>query len=105
LSRQPPCRRKVQGGRPGRRRQPWPRSLLAHCIGQHIAGELDTVTASMTKYWITDIQGKIIDPCNCLAVMVTWKNTPSRTCYRDARVMRICAGTNEIMNVLIARSL
>jgi acyl-CoA dehydrogenase len=32
--------------------------FLDHCIGQHITGKLDTVTASMAKYWITDTQGK-----------------------------------------------
>ena len=26
-------------------------------------GKLDTATASMAKYWITDLQGKIIDRC------------------------------------------
>ena len=46
----------------------------------------------MAKYWITDIQGKI-------------KEYPISRMYRDARVMRIYAGTNEIMKVLIARSL
>ena len=29
---------------------------------QHLEGELDTVTASMAKYWLTDLQGKIDRP-------------------------------------------
>src|SRR5262245_39516536 len=32
-----------------------------HCIERYLAGTLDTVTASMAKYWLTDLQGKIID--------------------------------------------
>src|SRR5215831_14630644 len=34
-----------------------------HCIERYLGGTLDTVTASMAKYWITDLQGKIIDRC------------------------------------------
>src|SRR6516225_7912998 len=80
--------------------------FLDHCIGQHIAGKLDTVTASMAKYWITDIQGKIIDRCLQLFGGYGYmEEYPISRMYRDARVMRIYAGTNEIMQVLIARSL
>jgi acyl-CoA dehydrogenase len=80
--------------------------FLNHCIGQHIAGKLDTVTASMAKYWITDIQGKIIDRCLQLFGGYGYmEEYPISRMYRDARVMRIYAGTNEIMKVLIARSL
>jgi acyl-CoA dehydrogenase len=80
--------------------------FLDHCIGQHIAGELDTVTASMAKYWITDAQGKIIDRCLQLFGGYGYmEEYPISRMYRDARVMRIYAGTNEIMKVLIARSL
>jgi acyl-CoA dehydrogenase len=80
--------------------------FLDHCIGQHIAGKLDTVTASMAKYWITDIQGKIIDRCLQLFGGYGYmEEYPISRMYRDARVMRIYAGTNEIMKVLIARSL
>ena len=32
--------------------------FVDHCIGRHVEGELDTVTASMAKYWVTDLQGK-----------------------------------------------
>ena len=72
----------------------------------HIAGELDTVTASMAKYWITDTQGKIIDRCLQLFGGYGYmEEYPTSRMYRDARVMRIYAGTNEIMKVLIARSL
>ncbi len=71
-----------------------------------IAGKLDTVTASMAKYWITDIQGKIIDRCLQLFGGYGYmEEYPISRMYRDARVMRIYAGTNEIMKVLIARSL
>ena len=80
--------------------------FLDHCIGQHVAGELDTVTASMAKYWITDTQGKIIDRCLQLFGGYGYmEEYPISRMYRDARVMRIYAGTNEIMKVLIARSL
>ena len=34
-----------------------------HCIERYLNGGLDTATASMAKYWITDVQGKIIDRC------------------------------------------
>ena len=80
--------------------------FLDHCIGEHVAGKLDTVTASMAKYWITDTQGKIIDRCLQLFGGYGYmEEYPISRMFRDARVMRIYAGTNEIMKVLIARSL
>src|SRR5208337_2022179 len=77
-----------------------------HCIEGYLAGALDTVTASMAKYWITDLQGKIIDRCLQLFGGYGYmEEFPISRMYRDARVMRIYAGTNEIMKLLIARSL
>jgi acyl-CoA dehydrogenase len=37
------------------------RVFVDHCIGLHLKGQLDAVTASMAKYWVTDIQGEVID--------------------------------------------
>jgi acyl-CoA dehydrogenase len=80
--------------------------FLDHCIERHIKGELDTVTASMAKYWLTDLQGKIIDRCLQLFGGYGYMDEyPISRLYRDARVLRIYAGTNEIMKLLIARSL
>jgi acyl-CoA dehydrogenase len=77
-----------------------------HCIERYLKGELDTVTASMAKYWITDLQGKIIDRCLQLFGGYGYmEEFPISRLYRDARVMRIYAGSNEIMKVIIARSL
>jgi len=77
-----------------------------HCIERYLNGQLDTVTASMAKYWITDVQGKIIDRCLQLFGGYGYMDEyPISRLYRDARVMRIYAGTNEIMKLLIARSL
>ncbi len=80
--------------------------FLDHCIERHVKGELDTVTASMAKYWLSDLAGKIIDRCLQLFGGYGYMDEyPISRLYRDARVMRIYAGTNEIMKLLIARSL
>jgi len=80
--------------------------FLDHCIERHLKGELDTTTASMAKYWHTDLLGKIVDRCLQLFGGYGYMDEyPISRIYRDARVMRIFAGTNEIMKLLIARSL
>jgi acyl-CoA dehydrogenase len=60
----------------------------------------------MAKYWLTELQGKIIDRCLQLFGGYGYmEEFPISRMYRDARVMRIYAGTNEIMKIVIARSL
>ena len=77
-----------------------------HCVERYLNGTLDTVTASMAKYWLTDTQGRIIDRCLQLFGGYGYmEEFPISRMYRDARVMRIYAGSNEIMKLLIARSL
>src|SRR5579871_3884779 len=80
--------------------------FVDHCIERHVAGQLDTVTASMAKYRLTDMQAKVIDRCLQLFGGYGYMDEyPISRLYRDARVLRIYAGTNEIMKLLIARSL
>src|SRR5512141_1888995 len=80
--------------------------FMDHCVGQHVEGKLDIVTASMAKYRLTDTQGKVIDRCLQLFGGYGYMDEyPISRLYRDARVLRIYAGTNEIMKLLIARSL
>jgi acyl-CoA dehydrogenase len=77
-----------------------------HCTGQLIEGKLDQYTASMEKYWLTDLQNKIVDECLQLHGGYGYMNEyPIARMFRDARVQRIYGGTNEIMKLLIARSL
>ncbi len=60
----------------------------------------------MAKYLLTDLQAKVIDRCLQLFGGYGFMDEyPISRMYRDARVMRIYAGTNEIMKLVIARSL
>lgn len=82
------------------------RVFVDHCIGLHLKGQLDAVTASMAKYWVTDIQGETIDEMLQLFGGYGYMTEyPIAQLYKDARVQRIYGGTNEIMKVLIARTL
>ena len=82
------------------------RIFVDHCIERHVKGELDTVTASMAKYRTSDMQADVIDRCLQLFGGYGYMDEyPISRLYRDARVLRIYAGTNEIMKLLIARSL
>jgi acyl-CoA dehydrogenase len=82
------------------------RVFVNDCIEKHLKGKLDASTASMAKYWVTDLENKIIDRCLQLyggfGYMAEY---PIARMYRDSRVQRIYGGTNEIMKVLIARTL
>jgi acyl-CoA dehydrogenase len=82
------------------------RTFLDKCIEELLAGRLDTVTASMAKYWTTDLQCQVID--ECLQLFGGYGYTveyPIAQMWADARVQRIYGGANEIMKELIARSL
>ena len=82
------------------------RIFVNHCIEQHLQRKLDAATASMAKYWITDLQGKIVDECLQLHGGYGYMDEyPIARMYKDARVARIFGGANEIMKILIARML
>jgi acyl-CoA dehydrogenase len=82
------------------------RTFIDRCIVDMIDGRMDTVLASMAKYWISDLQCKLIDQCLQLfggyGYMLEY---PIAQMYADARVQRIYGGANEIMKEIISRSL
>ncbi|WP_288381474.1 acyl-CoA dehydrogenase family protein [uncultured Massilia sp.] len=82
------------------------RIFIDRCIEDMLAGRMDTVRASMAKYWISDLQCKVVDLCLQLfggyGYMLEY---PIAQMYVDARVQRIYGGANEIMKEIIARSL
>jgi acyl-CoA dehydrogenase len=80
--------------------------FVNHCMEQHLKGKLDAATASMAKYWVTDLENKIIDRClQLFGGFGYMAEYPIARMYRDSRVQRIYGGTNEIMKMLIARTL
>ena len=82
------------------------RVFVDRCIELLLVNKLDTTTASMAKYWITDLECKVMDECVQLhgGYGYMWE-FPIARAYVDARVQRIYGGTNEIMKEVISRSL
>lgn len=82
------------------------RVFVDKCTELLLEKKLDTATASMAKYWCTDLQGKVIDACVQLhgGYGYMWEYPIARA-FADARVSRIYGGTNEIMKELITRSM
>jgi acyl-CoA dehydrogenase len=77
-----------------------------YCVGLHIEGKCDTAMASMAKYKLSDLQNTIVDRCLQLFGGYGFMDEyPISRMYRDARIQRIYGGTNEIMKVLISRTL
>jgi len=82
------------------------RVFIDDCIDKRIKGTLDTETAAMAKWWITDTQQRVLDECVQLHGGYGYMNE-YLVCrlFADSRVQRIYGGTNEIMKELISRSL
>jgi alkylation response protein AidB-like acyl-CoA dehydrogenase len=82
------------------------RVFVDRCIELLQQEKLDTATASMAKYWCSDLQNKVIDECVQMhgGYGYMWEYPITRA-WADARVQRIYGGTNEIMKEVIARSM
>jgi alkylation response protein AidB-like acyl-CoA dehydrogenase len=82
------------------------RVFVDKCLELVVQDKLDTATASMAKYWTTDLQCKVMDECVQLhgGYGFMWEYPITRA-YADARVQRIYGGTNEIMKEVITRAM
>ncbi len=80
--------------------------FLNDCIAKVLKGELDVTTASIAKYWLTELQGEVVD--KCLQFHGGWgyiNEYAIAKMFRDSRITRIFGGSNEIMKMLIARAM
>lgn len=82
------------------------RVFVDKCLELVLQDKLDTATASMAKYWTSDLQCQVMDECVQLhgGYGFMWEYPITRA-YADARVQRIYGGTNEIMKEVITRSM
>lgn len=82
------------------------RVFVDFCLVQLLAGNLDAVTASMAKWWTTQKQVETVDDCVQLHGGYGYmQEYPIARMYVDSRIQKIYGGTNEVMKLLIARSL
>jgi acyl-CoA dehydrogenase len=82
------------------------RVFVDWCVERLVAGDLDAVTASMAKWWCTQKQVETVDECLQLHGGYGYmQEYPISQMFVDARIQKIYGGTNEVMKLLIARSL
>lgn len=81
-------------------------SFVDDCVDKHLKGELDVPTVAKAKWWLADQQCKVADECLQLfggyGYMAEY---PIARIFTDSRIQKIYGGTNEIMKMIIGRSL
>jgi acyl-CoA dehydrogenase len=80
------------------------RTFLDKLIVDHMEDKNIVVEVSMAKYWTTDMAFRVADRCVQLYGGYGYcEEYPIARAWRDVRVTRIFAGTNEIMKGIAAR--
>ncbi|WP_066481323.1 MULTISPECIES: acyl-CoA dehydrogenase family protein [unclassified Sphingomonas] len=80
--------------------------FVQDCMRRVLDGTLDNPTSAIAKMWVTDTECQIVDDCLQLHGGYGYINDyPIARMYKNSRIQRIYGGSNEIMKVLIARSL
>lgn len=75
-------------------------------VEAHSRGELTAIDAAKVKWWSAEIQNEVLDHCVQLHGGYGFMNEYRvARAWRDARVTKIWAGSNEIMKELIGRDL
>ncbi len=81
-------------------------AYVDQCVVAHTAGELTATDAAKAKWWTSQVQNEILDHCVQLYGGYGFMNEYRvARAWRDARVSKIWAGSNEIMKELIGRDL
>lgn len=82
------------------------RVFVDDCLARHLRGELDAATASMAKWWTTELQVRLVDRGVQLHGGYGYmREYPIARAYLDSRVQTIYGGTTEIQKEIIGRSL
>ena len=81
-------------------------AYIDDCVAAHAEGKLTPVDAAKAKWWAAQVQCDVLDECVQLHGGYGFMNEYRvARAWRDARVHKIWAGTNEIMKELIGRDL
>nr|EJJ01534.1 acyl-CoA dehydrogenase, C-terminal domain protein [Rhodococcus sp. JVH1] len=79
---------------------------LDQCLLAHTHGGLSAMDAAKAKWWSEEIQNEVLDSCVQLHGGYGYMNEYRMArAWKDARITKIWAGTNEIMKELIGRDL
>ena len=82
------------------------RVFVDDCLARHLRGELDAATASMAKWWTTELQKRLVDRASsCTAATATCGSTRSPGPTSTPGSQTIYGGTTEIQKEIIGRSL
>ncbi|MBB2892470.1 acyl-CoA dehydrogenase family protein [Flexivirga oryzae] len=81
-------------------------AYVDQCVLAHAEHELTPVDAAKAKWWTAEVQNQVLDHCLQLHGGAGYMNEYRiARAWRDARVTKIWAGSNEIMKELIGRDL
>ncbi|MFL6070289.1 MAG: acyl-CoA dehydrogenase family protein [Actinomycetes bacterium] len=81
-------------------------AFVDECVVAHNRGELTPVDAAKAKWWTAQVQNDLLDHCLQLHGGYGYMNEYRvARAWRDARVTKIWAGSNEIMKELVGREL
>jgi len=82
------------------------RVFLDKLIADHMEGRNIVTETSMAKYWNTDMANRVANRCiDLIGDYGMLEECPIVRTFRDVRVTPIFAGTNEIMKIIIAKSI
>ncbi|MHA6801029.1 acyl-CoA dehydrogenase family protein [Bounagaea algeriensis] len=82
------------------------RTFADRCVQEHNAGELNISDAAMAKWWLTEMNKRVVDRCLQLHGGYGYMaEFPVAKAYLDSRIQTIYGGTTEIMKEIIGRSL
>lgn len=81
-------------------------AFIDECVAVHMTGDLSAVDAAKAKFWSSEIQNEILDHCVQIHGGYGFMNEYRvARAWKDARVTKIWAGSNEIMREVISREL